>query len=221
MKNFALLALVALALTFAAPAFAQNSYTQFPTYCTPAINGGTAATNSSFYFYPQGGAYASPLPPGLYLCTAPNVAAPFMGGGASKQLLLADVATTTAAASVFSYPLLANTNYTFSCTLFWQNSSTNADTFTVAAPTSPTAILAYLTSIYTAAGAQVAAPLSGGPPLTGTGGTAGVGSTTYKAIVDGGIQNGANAGNLAFQISATSGTATIKAGSYCTVNSAP
>lgn len=216
MKSFMIFALLALALVIApVHASAQTVLTTFPTVCIPG------GTNSQFIFQPQGGAYASPLQPGLYNCISPNTPALFSVGGANRLLLLSDVATTTVATTVFSYPLLSYTNYTFTCTIFWQNSSTNANTFTVSYPTSPTAVSAFLTSIYTAAGAQVALPLAGGPPVTATGGAAGAGSTTYKAVIDGGIQNGATAGTLAFQISATSGTATAKAGSFCTANSAP
>lgn len=221
MKKIGLLSLLALALALVPVlASAQNTLTQFPSTCTPAANGGTFSTNSQFYFAPQSGAYASSLAPGLYNCISPGVAALFGGGGASKLLLLSDVTGTTAATTVFSYPILASTNYTFACVLFWQNSGTNAETFTLATPTSPTSTLAFATIIYNATGGSNTAPLTGSP-LAINSTAAGAGATTYKATIDGGIQNGTTAGNLAFQISAATGTPTAKAGSYCTVNSAP
>jgi hypothetical protein len=203
-----------LALVLAVPVLAQTTLTQFPANCIPG------GLNSQFIFAPQSGAYAASPGPGLYNCISPNVAALFGGGGASKLLLLSDVTATTTAVTVFSFPVLANVNYTFSCTLFWQNSSTNADTFTLTTPSSPTSVLAFGELIYNATGSTNTAPFTGSPlALSST--AAGAGATTYKATISGGIQNGANAGSIAFQISASSGTATIKANSYCAANSAP
>lgn len=215
MKTLVRFALLALALAIVpALASAQATLTQFPSVCVPG------GINSQFLFQPQSGAYASALAPGLYNCIAPNQAALFNGGGASKLLLLSNVTTTTAATNVFSYPILASTNYTFTCTIFWQNSSTNAETFTLATPASPTSVFAFGELVYNAAGGSNTAPFTGSPlALSST--AAGAGSTTYKATISGGIQNGSTAGNLAFQISAAAGTATAVAGSYCAVNSAP
>jgi len=217
MKKLVTLSLLALALAIVPVlASAQATLTQFPTVCVPG------GTNSQFIFAPQGGAYASALAPGLYNCIGPNQAALFGGGGASKLLLLSDVSATTVATTVFTFPILANTNYTFDCSLFWQSStSTAGDNFSLVTPASPTSVLAYLTSIYTTAGAIVAGVLTGSP-LALSGGTAGAGSTTYKAVINGGIQNGTTAGGLSFQVNGVSGnTATVKAGSYCAANSAP
>ena len=217
MKKLVTLSLLALALAIVPVlASAQATLTQYPTVCVPG------GTNSQFIFAPQGGAYASALSPGLYNCISPNVAARFGGGNANDLLLLSDVTATSSAVTVFSYPLLASTNYSFECTLFWQDSTTAAVNFSLAAPASPTSILGFLTSIYTAAGALVAVPLSGGPPVAAQSGAAGAGATTYKAVIDGGIQNGTTAGGLAFQVNGVSGsTATVKAGSHCSAKSAP
>lgn len=217
MKTFRRFAVLALVLMVAPVlASAVNTLTQWPNVCIPG------GTNAQFNFAPQSGAYASAIPPGLYNCISSNVAAIFMGGGANRVILLSDFTNTTAtAATVISYPLLAKTNYTFSCTLYWQNDGTNAPTFTLVTPTTPTSTLAFAQVIYNAAGSQVAGVLSGSPLAYTSAQAAGVGATTYKAIIDGGIQNGSTAGSLSFQASAATGTTTVKASSYCTVSSAP
>ena len=211
-STFASVLLVCALAVLAVPAFAQTAVTQLPTTCV---------AGTLYSYTPPSGPYSSATLPGTYLCLAGNVIAPFSGGGASQQLLLTDFSNTTATAATFiSYPVLASTNYTFSCDVFWQNSGTNAITFTITTPASPTSILAYGEVNYNAAGARTDAPFSGSP-LAFTSTAAGVGATTYRAVITGAIQNGTTAGTLAFQASAGTGTTTLKAGSNCTVKSNP
>ena len=205
-----LVALCALMFALADLSVAQTQVTQLPQTCTAGVQ---------YFLSPPAGPYAG-LTAGIYNCLPGNVLAQFGGGGANTLLLLSDFTNTTATpATVFSFPVLANTNYTFACTMFWQNSGTNTETFTLTTPSSPTSVLAFGQVIYNAAGAQNTAPLSGSP-LAITSTAAGAGSTTYKASIEGGIQN-VTAGTLAFQISAGTGTSTVKANSFCTARSAP
>lgn len=210
MKSLAVSCLLVMA--FAIAGFAQTQVTQLPNTCT---------SGTQYFLSPAGGAYVTLLP-GLYNCLPGNVLARFGGGGANVLAVIgADFTNATATpATAIGYPVLASTTYQFNCTLFWQNSGTNAMTLTITTPGSPTNVLAFGQVNYNAAGAQTDAPFSGSP-LAFTSTAAGVGSTTYRAQIDGTIENGANNGTLNFQASAATGTTTIKRGSFCEVRSLP
>jgi hypothetical protein len=210
MKFRKMLLLLGAVVAFALPGFAQIAITSVPTTCT---------SYSIFSFSPQSTAYLSTPGAGTYICLPGNQFLSYPGGGGGTQILLSNYTNATATAStVITFPMLANTVYQFSCTLFWQNSGANATVFTLVTPASPTNVNAFGQIITSAAGAQVTTPLSGNPlAITAT---AAVGATTYKAIIDGTIQN-VTAGNLLFQGSATAGTITILNGSYCSNKSLP
>lgn len=203
-----LVTLCALVLALAGIGVAQTQVNQLPTYC---IKG------AQVQLIPSGGAYMSQAP-GIYNCVATNVWALFAQNGANVQAILAaDVTNTTATAATYlSYPILALTNYSFSCTVLYTNSSTNAEVFTLTTPASPTNVLAFAQVYTTNTGTSTDGLLSGSP-LAFTAAAAGAGSTVYRATIVGTIENGATAGTLAFQISAASGTSTVKRGSFCTL----
>jgi hypothetical protein len=201
-----------LVMAFAITGFAQTQVTQLPTSCIAGVQ---------YQLSPAGGAYASQVP-GLYTCLPGNVLALFGGGGSNTLAVVgADFTNATAtAATVISYPVQANLNYQFSCTLFWQNSGTNAMTLTVTTPGSPTNVLAFSQVYSTNTGTNTSGVLTGSP-LAFSGAAAGSGATTYKATIEGTLENGSTAGTLAFQASAGTGTTTIKRGSYCSARSLP
>jgi hypothetical protein len=210
LKMLAISCLLVMALAITGSA--QIQVTQLPTTCT---------AGTQYQLSPAGGAYVTALP-GIYNCLAGNVLAPFGGGGSNiLGILGGDFTNTTATATTFiSYPVLANTNYQFSCVLFWQNSGTNAMVLTVTTPGSPTAANAFAQVYSTNTGTNTSGALSGSP-LAFTGAAAAAGSTTYKATIEGVLENGATAGALAFQASAATGTTTIKRSSYCSARSLP
>lgn len=193
------------------PAAAQVQITQVPTPCTPLV---------IYQLSAPGGAFSQQIQSGNYLCTASGAFLPYGGGGGVKQVVPSNVAATSTATTFLTYPVLANANYTFSCDVYWQNSGANATTFTLTTPSSPTSVIAFGQAIYAAGGTQNVGVFSGSP-LAFSSTSAGAGSTTYKTIVSGTIFNGANAGNVAFQISAATGTATVLAGSTCAMQSNP
>jgi hypothetical protein len=209
-KSFAVLCLlVALSFAFPSSSSAQTVVTQVPTTCT---------SYTIYTYYPQGGAYGT-TPAGTYMCLPGNVFAAYGGAGAGTQLLLANYTNATATASnLFTFPVLASTNYQFRCTLFFQNSgSSNANVFTLTTPASPTNVVATAEFIYTS---TLGAAALTGTPLIATA-TVPAGATTYKATITGTIQNGTTAGNIVFQGAATTGTLTVLNGSYCSNKSLP
>jgi len=210
MKSIVLSCLLVMA--FAITGMAQTVVTQIPTTCT---------TNTIYQLLPPAGAYAPTVPAGLYVCYGGNTFVSYGGAGGSTQVLLSNYTNATATASAIqTFPLLASTNYQYSCALFWQNSGTGAGiTLTLVTPSSPTSTIAFAQIIYNATGGSNTAPLTGSPlALTST--AAGAGATTYKALLDGTIQN-VTAGNLVFEGSTASGTVTVLNGSYCSVKSVP
>jgi hypothetical protein len=203
--------LVALSFAFPSSSVAQTIVTQIPTTCT---------TGTLYLYYPQAGAYSS-APSGQYVCGAGNQFLTYGGSGGNTQVLLASYTNATNTASaIFTFPVLASTNYQFSCTFYWQNSGTNANTWTLTTPSSPTNVIAFASLGYNATNSANTAPLTGSPlALTGT--AAAAGATTYKATIDGTIQNGTTAGNIVFEGAASSGTLTVLNGSYCSNKSNP
>lgn len=213
MKKAGLFALLStlLVLALAIPGVSQTAVTQIPTPCTA----GTIYT-----YYPQSTAYLPSVGAGTYLCNSFGQFLSYGGTGGGTQMVLTNVTNaTTTAATFLSWPVLASTNYTFSCDVFWQNSSTTLPTFTLTAPTSPTSILAWGQDYIAATTAG--AVFSGSPlAFTPASGTV-VASTTYKASITGAIQNGTTAGTLAFQFNSSANTMTVLANTNCTVKSNP
>ena len=228
MKSFkSFFASCLLVAILAVAGFAQSSPTlsavtvvsQLPTTCTAAT--GTTAAQQTI-LQGQSGAYTG-QGSGLYVCVEANVWQLFGQGANTLELqggdysnATATAGTITAGGTTLSFPLNPNGTYKFSCTLFYTNTGTNAVTFTMITPTSPTNVVAYATNIYAAAGTQTFAPLTSSPlSIATTGATTG---TVYKEDIAGTIENGANAGVLAFQASAATGTTAVKRGSYCSIN---
>lgn len=208
-----LFASLLLVLAMAIPGSAQTVVTQIPTTCT---------AYTIYTYQPQGGAYAANPPAGTYTCLPGNVFVSYSGAGGTTQILLADVSATSTATAFLTFPVLASINYQLSCTLFWQNSTTDSDTFTIATPASPTSVVAYGQTFTGSTGGTVTGAVFTGSPLAVTTATATAGATSYLGKIDGTIQNGTTAGNVAFEISqGNGGTATIKAGSYCSAKSVP
>ena len=173
----------------------------------------TCAVGAQVVLQASSGAFAGQAS-GLYQCPIINTWLPFRQGAEVLEVLGADFSNTTAtAATVLSYPINPYGVYQFQCTFFYTNSGTNAVTFTLLAPTSPTNVLAFATNIYAAAGTQGFAPLTGSPLSVAT--TAATTGTVYKETIEGTIENGATAGTLAFQASSATGTTGVKRGSYC------
>lgn len=206
LKSIGLSILLTLAVAcFCKPeAAAQTSITQVPTTCT----------NYTVYLYtPPGGSFTGTPLPGLYYCLGNALLA-----YGKPQILMADVSATTTATPFITFPVLANTNYTFSCELYWQNSATNADTVTITTPASPTSVTAFAFSV-------VATGINGnvfsGSPLALNTAAAGAGGTTYLDRVSGTIQNGSTAGNVVFEINGASGTGTAKANTSCNLTPTP
>jgi len=214
LKSIAVCLLLTLAC-MALPAAAQTAVTQLPNTC---------AQGSVYIFTPSGGPYSGLQAPGTYICVGNNILLPFGASGTTLELTGANFtnatatpATITAGGVPLSWPVFANTNYHFSCKLFWQGSSGSTTMqITVATPSSPTNLSGFA-QIYTVnSGTNTMGALSSG---AFTSAVAGAGATTYLAQVDGTLENGANPGTLAFQVAAPVGstTVTIVRGSYCNV----
>ncbi len=199
-----------LVMALAITGSAQTAISQIP---TPCVNG------TIYAYTPQGGAYTS-QPAGLYTCIG-NVFMSYGGAGATTQALIGSSFTnaTATAATIFTFPVLANTNYRFSCSFFYQNSGTNAVTFTMTTPASPTNVIAEAQNIYTVTGTQTFAALTGSPLAIAT--TAVATGTNFLERIEGTIENGSTAGNLNFQGSSATGTTAVARGSFWTVNALP
>ena len=212
LKALAVSCLLVMALAIAGSA--QTAITQIPTTCT---------AYTIYTYTPQGGAYAANPPAGTYTCLPGNQFVSYSGSGGATQIVLGDVSATSTAAAFLTFPVLANTNYQFSCNLFWQNGTiSDSATITITTPASPTAITAYGSSITGSTGATLLSAVFTGSPLTFTTAVATAATTTYKANIDGTIQNGTTAGNIVFEISqGNAGTGIVKAGSYCSNKSIP
>lgn len=201
-----------LVMAFAITGAAQTVVTQLPTTCTP---------NTLFNFQPSGTSYEAITPIGLVVCLPGNQYGSYSGaGGTTQGQTGADFTNTTATpATVFTFPMLANTNYRVACYILYGNSGTNAVTFTVTTPASPTNAALESQNIYAAAGTQAIAPLSGSPLAIAT--TAAATGTIYVERIEGMVENGATAGNMTVQASSATGTTTVKRASFCSVVSLP
>ena len=210
-----------LALLPVAPLAAQSQPTlsavtivnQLPTTCSPTA---TPPANQ-VVLQSNGGAFQG-QPSGLYNCVAVNVWQLFGQGANTLEVLGADSATiTTVATTVLSFPINPFGVYKYSCSIFWTNSGTNAETFTITTPTSPNNVFGWGRYVYAAAGTQNVAAFSGSP-LTSASTSSVTGTGTNEATILGTIENGATGGTLAFQISAASGNTVVKRGSFCSLN---
>jgi hypothetical protein len=213
MKLFKLLVVSCLlVMALAIAGSAQTQVTQLPATCVAGTLYNLSLT---------GTAYESAPGPGLFVCLAGNTFGIYYGAGSTVQGQIgADFTNLTATpATVLSFPVLASTNYRFACLIFYGNSGTNAVTFTLTTPASPTNVFAESENIYAAAGTQAVAPLSGSPLAIAT--TAAATGTNYIEKISGIIENGATTGTLALQASSATGTTTVKRGSFCAVNSLP
>jgi hypothetical protein len=219
-KAMPILASCLLVAVLAVTGFAQSvpvlssltTYNQLP----PSQQNPTCSPGTAFVLLPSGGSYIG-QGPGLYICPQYNVPLLFGQGANTLEVQGADFTNATAtAATVLSWPIYPYGVYALTCTLFWQNSGTSGDlVLTVTTPTSPTNSLFY-SQIYTNKTGTLNGDVLTGSPLAYTSTTAPTASaTSYRAIVEGTIENGANAGTLAIQASASAGTTTIKRGSYC------
>jgi len=128
-----------------------------------------------------------------------------------------NAATTASNISGLSFTVSANANYTMRCELYYQGSAATAGLdITITGPASPTNVF-YSYDEYSGAGAvnsrvanSFGTKLVGNATITET--------TNLHAIVTLGLMNGANAGTVRVQGSATgTGTVTVQPGSFCQV----
>ena len=141
------------------------------------------------------------------------------GGGTSTMLTSAYTNATTTASNItgLSFSAAANVNYTMRCTLYYQGSAATAGLdITVTGPASPTSVFysydenATATSVQSSVASAFATKLTGNATVTAT--------TNQRAAVTIGLRNGANAGTVQLQGSATgAGTVTVQPGSFCLV----
>jgi hypothetical protein len=214
LKSIAVCLLLTLAC-MALPAAAQTIVTQLPNTCSQG---------SVYTFVPSGGSYSGVPASGNYICVGDNILLPFGATGTTLEVTganftnaTATAATITAGGVPLSWPVSANTNYRYSCTIFWQGSSTATTLkLVVTAPASPTNLFGFAQIYSDNAGTNTAGALSSG---AFTGVAANAATTTYKAVLDGVLENGSTAGALTFQAAApaSSTTITIVRGSYCSV----
>ena len=125
-------------------------------------------------------------------------------------------ATTTASnVTGLSFSAAANTNYSWTCDLYFQGSAGTAGLdITVTGPASPTNVFysydeeSGVTSAHSGVASAFATKIAGNASVTGT--------KNLHARVTLGLINGANAGTVQLQGSATgAGTVTIQPGSFC------
>lgn len=140
---------------------------------------------------------------------------------AGKPLLTStytNATTTPSNIPGLSFPVAANTNYTMSCTLYYQGSASTAGLdVTLTGPASPTSVVyGYIEEATATGGAQGSVATAFGTKLTGAGAI--TATTNFTATVTMGLRNGANAGTVQIQGSASgAGTVTVQPGSYCKV----
>ncbi|MGH9970178.1 MAG: hypothetical protein ACREBG_20615, partial [Pyrinomonadaceae bacterium] len=127
-------------------------------------------------------------------------------------------ATTTASnVTGLSFAVLANRNYTMACHLYYQGSVGTAGLdITITGPAAPTSVFysydedATSTTFADSVANAFSTKLVGAAAVTAT--------TNLHATVTMGLRNGANAGTVQVQGSATgAGTVTVQAGSFCTL----
>ena len=127
-------------------------------------------------------------------------------------------ATTTASnITGLSFAVAASTNYSIHCDLYYQGSAATAGLdITVTGPASPTSVFYSYDEFPTATTSQTAVANSFGTKLIGNASV--TATTNLHAIVAIGLVNGANAGTVQVQGSATgAGTVTVQAGSSCQI----
>lgn len=125
-------------------------------------------------------------------------------------------ATTTASnITGLSFPVAANKNYTMTCNLYYQGSASTAGLdITVTGPAAPTSVFYSYEEDPTATSIQDSVASAFGTKLTGN--AAVTATTNLSAKITLGLQNGANAGTVQVQGSATgAGTVTVQVGSFC------
>jgi hypothetical protein len=158
---------------------------------------------------------------GAYRC---HTAGAWQACGAQTKKVSSDIATTsTSYADVtgLTFPVVANTDYVISCTLSYQSSATTPGlAFSVNGPASQTMMSSVLNA-FTGASANTNTGYTYRAYDTGTG-ISGVPvvSATYTAKMDTVFRNGANAGTFAIRYKSLSAsvTATVKAGSTCSIS---
>lgn len=138
-------------------------------------------------------------------------------GGNTQRKITSDYTNATNTPSAFaSWSILASKNYSFTCKLYWQESSVlGALALSVLTPTSPTNVEAmagiYSSNAGTLTSGEITA--SGG---SFTGAVPAVSGTSYQATIAGTVENGTTAGTLAIQAATNgTGTVTLKRGSFC------
>lgn len=127
-------------------------------------------------------------------------------------------ATTTASnITGLSFAVLANRNYTMRCDLYYQGSAGTAGLdITITGPASPTSIFYSYQETPTATTTQGSVASAFATKLVGN--AAVTATTNLPAQITLGLRNGANAGTVQVQGSATgAGTVTVQAGSFCTM----
>jgi hypothetical protein len=127
-------------------------------------------------------------------------------------------ATTTASnITGLSFTVSASRNYTAVCHLYYQGSARTAGLdVTVTGPASPTSVFYSYDGNATGSSLTNSVASAFGTKLTGN--TTVMATTNLHATVTVGLRNGANAGTVQVQGSATgAGTVTLQAGSFCTV----
>lgn len=189
-----------------------------PPACTPGTAGGSCLNEGSA---PSAGANYDTL----YASSADHMLHQNLNNGGdlpvpNRQLLTSAYtnATTTASnISGLSFSVAASANYSWTCHLYYSGSAGTAGLdITVTGPAAPTSVFySYdehptATTIQSSVASAFSTKLTGAATVTA--------STNLHAVVTLGLQNGANAGTVQLQGSATgAGTVTVQAGSFCTV----
>jgi hypothetical protein len=124
--------------------------------------------------------------------------------------------TTPSNITGLTFAVLANTNYRMTCNLYFQGSVNTAGLdIAITGPSAPTTVFYSLDEDSTSATNINSVASSFGTKLVAQNITA---TTNFHAMVTMGLRNGANAGNIQVQGSATgAGTVTVQPGSFCTL----
>ena len=139
------------------------------------------------------------------------------GNRVSVSRVYTNATTTPSNITGLSFRAVANTTYGMTCQIYYQGSvSTAGLDITITGPASPTSVFYSYdehptrSSVTTSVANAFATKLLGNAAVTAT--------TSLHAIVTLGLVNGANAGTVQVQGSATgTGTVTVQPGSFCTL----